>query len=62
MNNTMNSFFKKNKYRTIPISSNIQNKSTDNENKYNYSNQLNQIESVKVNTINTNSNLQTENS
>ena len=62
MNNTMNSFFKKNKYRTIPISSNIQNKSTDNENKYNYSNQLNQIESVKINTINTNSNLQTENS
>ena len=62
MNNTMNSFFKKNKYRTIPISSNIQNKSTDNENKYNYSNQLNQIESVKVTTINTNSNLQTENS
>ena len=62
MNYTMNSFFKKNKYRTIPISSNIQNKSTDNENKYNYSNQLNQIESVKVNTINTNSNLQTENS
>ena len=58
----MNSFFKKNKYRTIPISSNIQNKSTDNENKYNYSNQLNQIESVKINTINTNSNLQTENS
>ena len=58
----MNSFFKKNKYRTISISSNIQNKSTDNENKYNYSNQLNQIESVKVTTINTNSNLQTENS
>ena len=60
MNKTISSLIYFNKYRTIPILNGIQSQSTDNENKYNYSNHLNQIESIKS-SIYTNSYLQTDN-
>ena len=49
MNNTITSFSIFNKYRTIPILATIQSQSTDDKLKYNYSNHLNQIESIKSN-------------
>ena len=61
MNNTITSLlYSNNKYKKIPVFNTLQNLSTDNETKYNYSNHLNQIESIK-NPLNTNSNLPTEN-
>ena len=48
MNNTITSFSIYHKYRTIPILATIQSQSSDNKLKYNYSNHLNQIESVKT--------------
>ena len=56
----MNYFFDNHKYKTIPISLTIQNHSMNSEYKYNYSNHLNQIESLKGSTA-TNSYLKTEN-
>ena len=58
MNNTISSFSNFNKYKTIPILAIAQNKSNDNE--YNYSNHLNQIDSV-LGSQYTNKYLQTEN-
>ena len=49
MNNTITSFSIFTKYRTIPILATIQSQSTDDKLKYNYSNHLNQIESIKSN-------------
>ena len=49
MNNTITSFSIFSKYRTIPILATIQSQSTDDRLKYNYSNHLNQIESIKSN-------------
>ena len=55
MNNTITSFSLYNKYRTIPILATIPNQSSDNE----YSNQLNQLESIKS-TLYSNTYLQTD--
>ena len=49
MNNTITSFSIFSKYRTIPILATIQSQSTEDRLKYNYSNHLNQIESIKSN-------------
>ena len=60
MNNTIASFSDLNKYRTIPILNTVQNQTINNKLKYNYSNHLNRIESIKS-TLYSNSYLQTEN-
>ena len=62
MNNTITSFSLHNKFRTIPILTTVQNQSSDNDYKYNYSNHLNHIESIKIkSSLYSNSYLHTDN-